>query len=270
MKFSKYFNKFNLILFLGVLTLGALLFIAVKSNHELQRQISTKNIELTKIHDTCDSNLHEASLVFPNPKCGRLARSPDEMLLSDLNWQDFDFHGEKETAIVSGNNDKGELADVIEPDVQFPIDFPKAAVEAIFFKGSENYEKRGCYASFDLNGDGVKEIFVTRGIGMNGLGAVAILGKKKNQWREIFQGAATLILHRKNWFEKHPEDSKLDHSYFYITEWRYDAHQYWQVLNAYNGQKYQLINGQDLPWAIAGSDSFRSMFWETSYFCPTH
>lgn len=266
---KRYYPLILLMLIL-IVTLSIILFFAIKANHRLQRQILIDRIDnsmLPKYNNNCATNFSASErLVIPDPKCGKVAKSPDEKILSDLKWKNFDFYSISDIAILLGDKE-GEILDTIDSDVKFPAEFPRAAAEVIFSKGSMNDKKQGCYALFDLNDDGLNEIFVTRGVGMNGLGGVSILEKKKNKWREIYYGSANLILHKRTWFEKRPEDSRLDHSYFYITEWHYDAHKYWQLLSAYNGHKYQLINGQGLPWAIAGSYSFRSMFWEISYSC---
>lgn len=275
MNISKYVNILNAILFLVILLLGSLLFLYIKTNHNLHRQLLLINLErsINPVVPTCEAATTEEhltipELIIPAPNCGKIAKSTEEIILSDLNWKDFNFHGKRETSILMGDID-GSITSVIEPDVRFPKDFPKAAAEVIFHEGGMQDEKKGCYALLDLNLDGQKEIFITRGVGANGLGAVAILEKKKNKWHKIYHGPSVLILHKKAWYEDHPNDSMLDSSYPYITEWRYDAHKYWQIISAYNGQEYQEINGQDLPWAIAGSDSFRSMFWEINLSCPS-
>lgn len=200
----------------------------------------------------------QPELVIPAPNCGKVARSSKEVLLSDLKWKEFNFHGAHEMAIILGkkNNDES-ITDAIDHDVKFPKDFPKKAAEVYFYSGSMHDEKRGCYALLDLDKNGVEEIFMTVGVGANGLGGVIVLEKQKNEWHKIFHGSSVLIM------MANTTNNHLD-----IMEWNYDAHIMNQRLSIFNGKEYVIESNQELPWAVAGSDTFRSMFWEINSSCP--
>ena len=151
-------------------------------------------------------------------------------------------------------------------DLVWREDFKKLPVEAKKLirkeipSGVEDYEIH--VAFFDLNNDGVDEIFVNSlSLGGSGGRGFTILEKQKGKWKQIalFTGSFIMIT---RWL---PEGYE---GYYPIIYWfRGGAADTDQVVMAYKNHEYKDYSVTPVPLNVLYSDSFQKMILDLNWMC---
>ena len=173
----------------------------------------------------------------------------------------FNMPSGSERPVFVNREDEIKATDLVwrEDFKKLPVEVKKLIRKEIP-SGVEDYEIH--VAFFDLNNDGVDEIFVNSlSLGGSGGRGFTILEKQKGKWKQIalFTGSFIMIT---RWL---PEGYE---GYYPIIYWfRGGAADTDQVVMAYKNHEYKDYSVTPVPLNVLYSDSFQKMILDLNWMC---